>query len=77
MAQHPKRIDCNNCDNVRFNTDHIDSNNFPSRTDVAIKKTLRALRRSTRGKQKTPTEGHYRKKTGARTKRRKPCVRKK
>ena len=77
MAQHPKRIDCNNCNNVHFNTDHIDSNNVPSRTNVASKKTLRALRRSTRRKQKTHTEGHSRKKTSARTKRRKPCVTKK
>ena len=74
MAQYPKRIDCDNCNNVHANTDHIDSNNFSERTNVTIKKTLRALRRSTRGKQKTPTEGHYRKKTSARTKRRKPSL---
>ena len=74
MAQHPKRIDCNNCNNVHFNTDHIDSNNFPARTNVANKKTLRALRRSTGGKQKTPTERYSTKKTGGRTTSRKPCV---
>ena len=74
MAQHPKRIDCNNCNNVHFNTDHIDSNNFPSRTNVANKKTLRALRRSTGGKPKTYTEGYSRKKTSGRTTRRKPSV---
>ena len=76
MAQYPKRIDCDNCNNVHLNTDHIDSNNFPARSNVAIKKTLRALRTSTRRKQKTHTEGHSRKKTSARTKRRKPCVKK-
>ena len=74
MAQYPKRIDCNNCNNVHFNINSINSNSFPSRTNVANKTTLRALRRSTGRKQKTSTEGYSRKKTSGRTTRRKPSV---